>query len=104
MKHSITIEGVIVDNQLLTLDEFIQATQAPKTQVLTFIEYELIAPKGDHPDNWQFDSACLSRARTTLRLYHDLNVNYEGASVALDLLEQIQTLKEKIQLLKKQLD
>ena len=48
------------------------------------------------PEHWRFTGLHLHRAKVAMRLHHDLGVNFAGAALALQLMDELQTLKEKI--------
>lgn len=97
-----SISGVIIEEgQALTLEELCNALQGEKTLIIQMVEYELIQPQGETPEQWRFDSISLKRARTALSFYHDLEVNMPGIALALDLLEQIQQLQYQLEVFQK---
>ena len=44
----------------------------------------------------RFSGTALRRARTALRLQHDLGVNAAGAALVVDLLERIESLERRL--------
>jgi chaperone modulatory protein CbpM len=46
--------------------------------------------------HWRFDGVSLRRARTALRLNHDLELNAAGVALVLDLLERIDQLESRL--------
>jgi chaperone modulatory protein CbpM len=100
MKHVIT--GVIVEkSHALTLDEFAHATKAQKELIIEMVEYQLIQPEGKTPKEWRFDSVSLRRGRIASSFYRDLEVNMPGVALALDLMDRIDDMQRKIELLEK---
>ncbi len=96
------IAGVIVEkSQSLTLEEFCRATHTQPDLILQMIEYQLIQPEGETPSNFRFDSVSLRRGRIAASFYHDLEVNMAGIALALDLLEKIELLQQKLDILEK---
>jgi chaperone modulatory protein CbpM len=55
-------------------------------------------PAGDAPPNWRFAATSLRRARIAWRLRRDLQVNAAGAALALELLDEIDSLRRQLQL------
>jgi chaperone modulatory protein CbpM len=45
---------------------------------------------------WHFTGAALRRARLALRLERDLELNLAGVALALDLMEELQTLRREL--------
>ena len=64
--------------------------------IIEIINEGIVSVQKDDHNNWQFDSLALKRIRTVLRLKHDLNVNLPGAGLALELLDEIDTLKKQL--------
>jgi len=96
------ISGVIIeDAHALTLEELCNAVQGEKTLIIQMVEYELIQPEGETPEQWRFDSVSLKRVKTAMSFYHDLEVNMSGIALALDLLDQIQQLQRQLEFLEK---
>lgn len=58
------------------------------------IMYEIIHPSAQD----EFDLAQLQRVKRVLRLQHDLEINLAGIAVVLDLLDQLDELREQISL------
>ena len=101
MAKKITIvEGVIVDeSKTLTLAELSRACNANADWVISLVEEGIIEPRGRGIKQWRFSSICLRRARSVRRFQEDLGVNLPGAALALDLLEELETLRARMQLL-----
>jgi chaperone modulatory protein CbpM len=91
----------IIDNDnLLTFEEICRATHAESDLIIQLIEYQIIHPKGASQTTWQFDHACLKRARLARNFYYDLEVNLAGVALLLDMLEKIEALETDIARLK----
>jgi len=96
------ISGVIIDEtQPLTLEEFCYAIHTEPKIIIQMVEYQLIEPIGESPDEWRFDSLSLKRARIAASFHRDLEVNMPGVALALELLDQIETLQHQINILEK---
>jgi chaperone modulatory protein CbpM len=59
----------------------------------------VLAPLGQEPERWRFTYAHLRRVRVVSRLERDLGINLAGAALALELLEEIETLRTRLQVL-----
>lgn len=90
------LTGMIVsDDQSLSLTELCQCCSIPQDQVLTMVEQGIIEPTEFRMTSslWQFTSGSVLRVQTAVRLQRDLGVNLAGAALALELLEEIKTLR-----------
>jgi chaperone modulatory protein CbpM len=48
------------------------------------------------PEHWRFTGLHLHRAKVAMRLHRDLGVNFAGAALALDLMDELDMLRTKI--------
>lgn len=93
-------KGIIVEQSAsLNLEEFCQAVHLQTQVVIEMVEHQLIKPEGSAPNSWRFDNACLKRAKIAASFYRDLEVNMPGIGIALDLLERIEYLEQRLQTL-----
>ena len=79
-----------------SLLELTQACRADGEQLVALVNEGALTPIGDSPQRWRFAGVTLQRARTALRLTHDLELNAPGAALVLDLLDQIDTLRARL--------
>jgi chaperone modulatory protein CbpM len=85
----------------LSFEELCEICHISSDFINQLIDYEIIHPQGESPNEWVFDLDQLQRIKTTLRLQHDLDVNLAGVVVVLDLLEQLDEIRERIKLFEK---
>ena len=89
------LSGVVLDSRTtFTLIEFCGACGVEQTRVLEMIDEGVIEPVAGH-DDVRFHGEALLRAKRALRLVRDLGVNWPGAALALDLLDEIERLKRR---------
>jgi len=94
------LNGVIVEQELeLTLAELCQACSVPAESLLGMVEQGILEPCGRGPRQWRFGGSSLRRAHTALQLQHDLGINLAGAALALDLMQEIDRLRERLRVL-----
>ncbi|MDP1573478.1 MAG: chaperone modulator CbpM [Coxiellaceae bacterium] len=92
------ISGTVIDRETtLTFEEVCQAIHADDQLVIQLIEYHIIQPKGTSKINWQFDDLALKRARLARNFYYDLEVNFAGIGLLIELLERIETLERDVE-------
>ena len=85
----------------LTLDELAETLQVRHEIIIEMVELNLIEPKGDAPKQWEFDDLCLKRAKTAASFHRDLEVNMQGIALALDLLDKIERLEQRLNTLER---
>ena len=91
------VSGFILEEQSgLTLADLCRACGARSELVVELVEEGVLTPSGEAPDGWRFTGIHLRHARVAIRLQRDLGVNPAGAALALQLMEEIATLRERL--------
>ena len=99
----VQITGFILEEQTgLSLADLCRACAAEADRIIELVNEGVLAPVGDAPDYWRFTGVHLHRARVALRLESDLGVNLAGAALALELMDELQTLRARLQRLEGQ--
>ena len=80
----------------LTLEELCRACGGPADLVAELVEEAVIVPLGHGRQAWRFTGVHLRQARVAVRLQRDLGVNPAGAALALQLMEEVQRLRERV--------
>ncbi|MCB1774432.1 MAG: MerR family transcriptional regulator [Gammaproteobacteria bacterium] len=83
----------------LTLTELSRGCGVEADRILLLVDAGLLEPTGADPHEWLFAASDLYRARCALRLQHDLGINTPGAALAVDLIEELQRTRRRLQLL-----
>ena len=83
----------------LTLDDLCRACGTRTEIVVELVEEGVLTPSGDAPGAWRFTGVHLRHARVAVRLQRDLGVNTAGAALALQLMDELQTLRERLRAL-----
>ncbi len=92
------IYGAVVEEDVhLTLVQLCHAASADEEAVRAWIVEGALDPLGATPREWRFGGESLRRTRLALRLARDLEVNPPGVALALDLLDEIATLRGRLQ-------
>jgi chaperone modulatory protein CbpM len=94
------LTGIIVEDAAeFTLGELSRASGKPAEWILALVEEGVIEPVGGDQAHWHFRGHCLRRVRIVQRLQSDLGLNLAGAALALELLEEVETLRNRIAVL-----
>ncbi len=103
-KHSV-ITGVIVDNHDTTISflEICQHYDIPETILLELLEYGLITEITSSPRDRMFSQSHLQRILSAHRLHTDLDVNVQGAILALELMDELTELRRQLDILRRHL-
>jgi chaperone modulatory protein CbpM len=94
----------LVDEQnALTLTELSRACSVQSGYIIELVDEGLITPQimaEEHePHCWRFTGTQMRRARIALRLQSDLGINLAGVALALQLLDEIETLQMRLNVL-----
>ena len=92
-----TLVGTILEEEVvLSLGELCRASRLPAERVIELAEEGVIEPIGRRPETWRFRGVSLRRIRCAERLEEDLGVNTAGAALVLDLLEELEQLRTRL--------
>lgn len=91
------LTGLLLDERSsLTLGELSRACRVHAEWIVELVDEGILQPSGTDLIHWRFTGSCLQRIRTVRHLQQDLGVNIAGAALALDLLDEIDTLRARI--------
>ena len=91
------LSAIILEEQTgLTLTEVCQACAVRAEFIVGLVDEGVLDPVGREPHRWRFTGTHLRRATVALRLQRDLGVNRAGAALALQLLDEIETLQTRL--------
>ena len=65
-------------------------------QIIALVDAGVLEPQGREPARWAFTGDSLHRARKALRLQRDLDIDLAGAALALELLDEIASLRTRL--------
>lgn len=88
----------------LSLEELCDACHVTPEYIQRMLEYGAIEAQFFSEDEMRFDMTQLRRIRTALHLQEDLEVNLAGAALVMDLMDQMETLRTRLEMLEKHLD
>lgn len=87
---------VLEEDVELTLHDLCRACQLPAEQVFELIEEGIVEPHGRDTSRWRFQGASVRRVRCAVHLRRDLGVNWAGAALALELLDELYRLRTRL--------
>ncbi len=91
------LAGILLDERSeLSLNELSLACSSSTEWVVELVEEGVLEPIGQERAQWRFSGTSLRRAHAAMRLQHDLDINLAGVALALDLLEEIDMLRERL--------
>jgi len=86
---------VLEEDVELTLAELCQACRLHAEQVFELVDEGIVEPLGGDASRWRFQGASVRRVHCAVQLRRDLGVNWAGAALALDLLDELRTLRAR---------
>jgi chaperone modulatory protein CbpM len=89
---------------IYTLREITVCTRLSTETVKTIVEFGIVTPRGKSPEEWQFDAYMLATLRRACRVQRDLELDWAGTAVALDLIGELEQLREDNARLRRQLE
>ncbi len=91
------LSGEVLEEDVeLTLADLCQACRLPAEEVFELVEEGIVEPVGRDTPHWRFHGRSVSRVRCAVQLRTDLGVNWAGAALALDLLDELHVLRGRL--------
>lgn len=87
---------VLEEDVEMTLAELCRACQVSAETVFELVDEGVVEPMGQDPEIWHFHGINVRRVRCVQRLQNDLGVNIAGAALALELLEELEVMRERL--------
>lgn len=99
MNHDDDILQVDVfdEQRRLSLEELSRLCDARSTLITELVEEGVLEPVEIHASQWVFSGTSIRRVRMAARLQRDLHVNTPGIALALDLMEELEHLRRRLQ-------
>jgi chaperone modulatory protein CbpM len=91
------LSGLILEEQTgLTLADVCRACAVHAEYIIELVEEGVLVPVGREPVSWRFTGTHMRRATVSVHLQRDLGINLAGVALALQLLEEVETLRARI--------
>ena len=91
------MSGVVLDERTeFSLGDVCRACSMHIEWIVTLVEEGVLEPAGRDQASWRFTGTQLRSARTISRLQRDLGVNVEGAALVLELIDELEALRERL--------
>jgi chaperone modulatory protein CbpM len=91
------LSGEILEEEVeLSLAELCRACRLPAEEMLLLVEEGIVEPVGPGTGGWRFRGVSVRRVLCAVQLHRDLGVNWAGAALALDLLDELQELRARL--------
>ena len=97
-RTSRTVSGELVE--VVSLAELCRSCGVRAEWVVELVDEGLLEPEGAAPARWRLSAVSITRVRTAWHLQRDLGVNKAGIAVALNLMEERETLHQLVRRLR----
>jgi chaperone modulatory protein CbpM len=87
---------IIEDGKTLTLAQLCRSAGVHAEWVTLLVEEGVLEPERGGPGRWEFTARHLPRIHTALRLQRDLGLNVSGIAMTLELMDEIQDLRARL--------
>ncbi|MEX5585961.1 chaperone modulator CbpM [Pseudomonas urmiensis] len=71
--------------------------------VIEIVEHGIVEPSGRTPEDWLFDDRAPVTVKRAVKLHDQLELEWEGVALALELLEEVQQLRSENSMLRQRL-
>ncbi len=88
----------------LTLAEVTRSLSMDAETVATVVNCGIVEPRGGQPNEWLFEPQMVTLIQRAIRLQRDLDLEWPAVALALDLIEDLQRLRQENQRLRQQLE
>lgn len=87
---------ILDENIHLSINEISQICNVHMEHITEMVAHGLISPIDDKLHPWHFSGNAVKRSLVTLRLQRDLNINLAGIALILDLMEEVEQLRQEL--------
>ena len=95
----------LIDEGLrLDLEDICQRLQTDESFVIRCVEFGIAEAEGETQAQWQFSFSSVMRLQKACRLQRDLEMDFAGLAMVLDLLEDVEDLRRQMRILEKRLE
>lgn len=103
-KRQVNVTTITIEtNPVLSLEQLCLACNVTPDYIQELVEYAVIELETDSLEHYQFNPIHLRRVRTVTHLQQDLDVNLSGATLIVDLLDEMEQMRMQIAVLQKQI-
>jgi chaperone modulatory protein CbpM len=93
-----TLTGEIFEEYaVLSVDELSRLCAVDRMYIVELVEEGVLSVAEIEAEQWRFAGTALRRARMALRLQRDLEINLPGVALALELMEELDSLRRELE-------
>ena len=92
------LSGYIVENETrLTLRQLCDSCAVRAEYIIELVDEGFIEPSGVEKSHWCFSGVSIKRVQKAKRLQRDLGINLAGVALVIDLIDEIECLRAKLE-------
>lgn len=88
---------IVEDETRLTLRQLCDTCSVRAEYIIELVDEGFIEPSGVEKSHWCFNGVSIRRVQKAKRLQHDLGINLAGVALALDLIDEIEQLRARLE-------
>ncbi len=97
VEQTTILSGHIVENETrLSLRQLCDTCSVSADYILQLVDEGFIEPTGIEKSHWCFNGININRVIKAKRLQHDLGINLAGVALAIELMEEIESLRSQL--------
>jgi chaperone modulatory protein CbpM len=90
---------ILEEQSQLKLADLCHACDIDAERIIELVNIGVLEPRGHDQASWVFGGASLHRARVVLRLQRDFDIDLAGAALALELMDEIASLRTRLRVI-----
>jgi chaperone modulatory protein CbpM len=87
---------ILEDEPRLTLRQLCDACAVHAEYIIELVDVGFIEPSGIERSHWCFNGISIKRVQAAKRLQHDLGINLAGVALAIELIDEIEFLRARL--------
>lgn len=85
-------------------EELCDVAELSSHMILEIVEHGIVEPEGAGPENWVFNTQMIIVTKKAYRLHKDLDIDWPGIALAINLLDELEQLRIENQQLQSRLN
>ena len=95
--RNVVLQSEIIESRLeMSLTDLCEVCRVSSEHVEQLVNEGLVEPVGREPSEWRFSGRSVRRVVVAERLSRDLRLNAAGAALVLELLDEVQHLRQRL--------
>ena len=99
MKEDLLTGDILDEHHELSLRELCRVCSLDTMRIVEFVDEGILKPTGRIQANWRFSAVTIQVVQRTVMLQRDLDINLAGVALVLDLMEEIEQLRSRVEVL-----